>query len=299
MVASETSPRFSHYLANSAARATPHVLTLVVALTLLFGWLQSDEEYVTPKSGLGYWLGIIGGGMMLLLLGYSYRKRRPMPRVLGSIPAWFRFHMFLGIFGPLLVVYHSNFRLGALNSNVALFAMLAVSLSGVAGRYIYSKIHMGLYGRKADAQEIHADIEEMRQEFDVDLDGMQATDNFFRELSEFRARAEQAEFSSASSSFYRGALAVLHSLYLRWRLPSHAHKLVLQKAYKEGWSSAERQARVEEVEIRLSTYISAVLKAIELRFFERLFALWHLFHLPLFVLLLVTAFVHVWAVHRY
>jgi hypothetical protein len=34
-------------------------------------------------------------------------------------------------------------------------------------------------------------------------------------------------------------------------------------------------------------------------FYERLFGLWHVLHVPLFVMLLVTAVAHVVAVHRY
>jgi hypothetical protein len=36
-----------------------------------------------------------------------------------------------------------------------------------------------------------------------------------------------------------------------------------------------------------------------LAFYERLFSLWHLFHMPLFLLLVVSALVHVLAVHMY
>ena len=60
---------------------------------------------------------------MLVLLLYSLRKRYTWLRFLGPTPSWFRFHMVLGILGPLCILYHSNFTTGATNSNVALFAM--------------------------------------------------------------------------------------------------------------------------------------------------------------------------------
>jgi hypothetical protein len=37
----------------------------------------------------------------------------------------------------------------------------------------------------------------------------------------------------------------------------------------------------------------------QLAFYERLFSLWHVFHMPLFLLLVVSALVHVLAVHMY
>ena len=37
----------------------------------------------------------------------------------------------------------------------------------------------------------------------------------------------------------------------------------------------------------------------QLSFYERLFSLWHLFHMPLFILMVISALVHVLAVHMY
>ena len=34
-------------------------------------------------------------------------------------------------------------------------------------------------------------------------------------------------------------------------------------------------------------------------FYERLFALWHVFHLPIFFMMVISALVHVLAVHMY
>ena len=37
----------------------------------------------------------------------------------------------------------------------------------------------------------------------------------------------------------------------------------------------------------------------QLAIYERLFSLWHLFHMPLFILLVISALAHVLAVHMY
>jgi uncharacterized membrane protein YidH (DUF202 family) len=69
---------------------------------------------------------------------YYVRKRVGFgPKAARTIPAWFRLHVILGVAGPVLILFHCNFRLGALNSNVALFSMGAVVASGVIGRYLY------------------------------------------------------------------------------------------------------------------------------------------------------------------
>jgi hypothetical protein len=123
------------------------IFFVIVTALLCLGWYLPTERYITPKRGLGYAFGIVGGSLMLLLFLYSARKRIRGPRILGSTAAWFRFHMVLGILGPLCILYHSNFALGAV-SNVALFCMLTVAGSGLTGRYIYARIHHGLYGSK-------------------------------------------------------------------------------------------------------------------------------------------------------
>ena len=67
--------------------------------------------------------------------------------------------MLLGTLGPLAALYHCNFTTGSVNSRVALYAALLVAGSGFVGRYIYSKIHLGLYGRRTDLKELLSRIE--------------------------------------------------------------------------------------------------------------------------------------------
>jgi len=296
MTAIDVPNKFSQYLSSTLARATPPLVALAVFFALFIGWRRAEDDDLTPKSGLGYWLGIVGGGMMLFLLVYSYRKRRPMARAIGSVPTWFRIHMLLGVAGPLLVVFHSNFHLGALNSNVALFTMLIVAASGVVGRYIYGKIHMGMHGRKAQAKEIYADIEEMRADLGRDLAGM---DDVVAEMNDFGRHVVATPPKNALASLFRGAIMVVQSRFLRARARAHLHAALLKRAKSEHWGWAERRIKLRAIETRLDAYFAAHLKAMELHFFERLFSLWHVLHLPLFFLMLVAGIVHVWAVHRY
>ena len=86
---------------------------LLFTLALLAGWVLREADLVDPEQGLGYWLGIVGASMMALLLLYPLRKKMPILQVLGSTARWFKLHMILGLVGPLLVLYHCNFSLGA------------------------------------------------------------------------------------------------------------------------------------------------------------------------------------------
>ena len=135
-----TKTDYSQYHGRLRERVVPLLFGSAVVVVLWIGWANRDDNGLTPESGIGYWLGIAGGSLMLLLLLYPLRKRIKALRTLGSVGFWFRTHMILGVIGPVLVLLHTNFKLGSINSNVALLAMLVVAVSGVVGRYLYSKI---------------------------------------------------------------------------------------------------------------------------------------------------------------
>jgi len=142
----------------------PLIWCVVVAALIVWGKHAHLERYITPQRGLGYWLGITGGSMMLLLLVYSARKRFSWLRWMGGIPEWFQFHMTLGVVGPLLILFHSNFRLGATNSNVALICMLVVAGSGAVGRYIYTRLHARMDGHEDSLEQLKAVGERLRSQ---------------------------------------------------------------------------------------------------------------------------------------
>jgi len=93
--AAATRPAAAPAAARVAAKAPrlhwPLVWTVVVAGVIFWGMHAHLERYVTPQRGTGYWLGIVGGSLMLLLLVYSARKRYSWLRWMGGIPAWFEF----------------------------------------------------------------------------------------------------------------------------------------------------------------------------------------------------------------
>ena len=125
------------------------ILFSIVTVLLLFGWFTQDKSYLSPEDGLGYYFGIVGGSLMLLLSLYSFRKKYRFMRNWGAVKYWFSAHMFMGVLGPVFILFHANFSMGSTNSSLALWSMIIVASSGLIGRYLYKKIHYGLYGRYA------------------------------------------------------------------------------------------------------------------------------------------------------
>ena len=287
--------RAARYVSNARQKLVPGLTIAVVILVLVAGWLYRDEGHVAPDHGVGYWLGLLGGAAMLLLLFYPLRKRFRIVRAIGSVSGWFRLHMFLGLLGPILILFHANFKLGSSNSNVALASMLLVAGSGIVGRYIYSKIHLGLYGRKSDVREILEDAASFKSELGHELT---FDTDFVETMNEFSAAALQP-----AKGLLRGILALTalgwRARRCRRRLLAEARHVLSAEAMQRGWSRRIRRQRFAVVQDRLTLFFLAVRKAAAFALFERLFSLWHVLHLPLFVLLIITGVLHVIAVHTF
>ena len=61
----------------------------------------------------------------------------------------------------------------------------------------------------------------------------------------------------------------------------------------------QRWHYLRRARIYLRIHLGTVRKIAGFSFYERLFSLWHVLHLPLFIMLLVSGVVHVYAVHMY
>jgi hypothetical protein len=288
-----TKAELSQYRVRSWAKVAPLLFGCATAVVLWAGWINREDNGLTPESGVGYWLGIVGSSLMLLLLLYPLRKRMKWFRALGTVALWFRAHMILGIFGPVLILFHANFRLGSINSNVALAAMLVVAVSGVVGRYFYSQIHLGLYGRKAEVQEILADADALKRAIGA---GLPVSDRVVEQLSAFAQLGTVAPKSLLSGLLLLPVVSLRASI-VRKRLISDVRQVITVEGKRLGWSRKVRRWRLTGVTELVTLHIAAVRKAAAFAFYERLFRLWHVFHLPLFFLLVIAAIIHIFAAH--
>ncbi len=259
-------------------------------VALVAGLVLPTEHYLTPQYGAGYLLGIGGGSMMLAMLIYPLRKRSVSLAFLGSVRGWFRAHMVLGVAGPLAILYHSNFSVGATNSNVALACMLLVAGSGLAGRYLYARIHHGLYGRRASLQELTRDADRLR-----------AHSGALRVLPGLMDEVERAEAHIAAPS-----LLLVRPLAAAWRQKSEQRRLsglvrsaVAIAATRSEVVASQRARLTANAQRYVAERLMAARRVAEFEASERLFAAWHILHMPLFLMLVIVGIVHVIAVHLY
>jgi len=273
----------------------PIVWTIVIGALLVWGAHAHLERYITPQRGLGYGLGITGGSMMVLLLMYSARKRVSWLRWLGGVPAWFEFHMVLGVVGPILVLFHANFSFGATNSNVALVCMLVVAGSGVIGRYIYTRLHARLDGHEDTLEQLKAVGDRLRSQT--------TSISFLPGLLDAIDSAEK-RLIDPPKGFIRRFLHLLtggpRMVVARWLVRREIDRALNLALRRESTLIAKHAHRIAAV---ARSYADRRLEAgrrmAEYQMYARLFSLWHVLHIPLFFMLLIAGVVHVIAINVY
>ncbi|MEN9397063.1 MAG: hypothetical protein RLZ81_1593 [Pseudomonadota bacterium] len=270
------------------------IYLLLVGLTW-GAWRFSRLGLFKAGDDAGYWIGVAGGVMMLLLFGYPLRKHLRFTQNWGRMKWWFWLHMTLGIGGPLLILVHSTFRIGSLNAGVALYSMIIVALSGVVGRFIYRHVNKGLRGEEITLKELQA-FARMHQD---DARSRLA----FAPAVEARLKAfEQAQLGARPGwvTYLRQVLWLPVQRWRTLRACDPALKQALQAlAPRKGWREQD-VARHHRLALKLvRSYLDAVVGVAQFTAYERLFALWHVAHIPFVYLLIVSAIVHVVAVHAY
>lgn len=272
-----------------------HAGLMLAAAAIFVGIDGRDERRLFADEGLGYALGIIGTLLIVFLLVYPVRKRFRWLKILGNVRNWFRVHMMLGVVGPLTILYHSNFSLGSLNSSAALFAMLGVAGSGLIGRFLYSKVHHGLYGRKASLKELLASVRLTPSEAGG---AAQFVPDLMKQISEFDRQVLQPPKSVREALVLPVRLS-FQTRRGRLRILKHVSRSLDAQAATSPVVAAHK-ARLKKACARfVKEHLKRVRRVAAFAAYERLFSLWHDVHLPFFYIMLATVIVHVIAVHAY
>ena len=269
----------------------------VVCFVIYAGWCFREYELITAERGTGYYLGIIGVVLMLLLAVYPMRKRIHALAFLGGNVLWFWLHMVFGIVGPVFILFHANFGLGSLNSNMALLSMIIVAVSGIVGRYIYVRFHYGLTERIVSLAELRDDLEQEKEELSIN--------NLFVDLPE--AKKELFDFSeimltppgSLVNSIERIVSAGWRAQFIHWKMRRiiRAYLHNLADGYDLSFTR-KRQIR-RQFRNRIRRFFTLAFRVTKFNFYERSFALWHVLHIPLAFLMIVALVVHIIAVHLF
>lgn len=260
-------------------------IVLLIAVIWL-GWVVAHGHYYKSGIGLGYNLGLAGGLMMAMLLLYSLRKHVKFMQKLGKLKYWFKIHMILGVLGPTLVLFHTTFKLGSLNAAVAFYCMLLVAGSGLVGRFVYTRIHKGLYGSRSTLKEAHEELAGSSGDVKSRL-------HFFPKVEKW-VTAFEKEALEARRGFFAGVWFFLSFDVRRMLLYRRCSKNIHQVL------GAGRMADVEkEAKKMVGQYLLQIQTVAQFKKFEQIFSAWHVLHLPFMFMMVATAIFHVIWVHMY
>lgn len=267
-----------------AIRLPVLVAAVVAALLAAAAYVIAFAPYGAGDD-VGYNLGLVGGVLMLLLLPYSLRKRLRILRSSGAMKVWFLFHIWAGLLGPLLVLFHSTFYIGSFNGGVALVCTLLVTASGTVGRFFYRRVHRGMTGSRATVEEMQAALAQEQQALGTQLGP---------HLGRLPAVGEAiADYIALATTTPAGRAArTAHFLALGWsrrRVSRHLRRTL----------AAAGHGKRDSLLLAAEATLAAAQKSAQFATYERLFSLWHTIHIPFLYLLVLTAVVHVVAVHAY
>jgi hypothetical protein len=234
------------------------------------------HSQLKPSGTLGRALGIAGTVMLLLVYLYPLRKKWKWLSRKGKTKNWLDYHILMGLAAPVLITFHSAFKLRGV-AGLAYWSMIAVVVSGIVGRYLYSRIP-----RKLGAVEMS--LEEMQ-----------------------RLRAEltaQIEAQNVLSREELNRLLVLPSTDEVQRLPLlKALGLVIALDIRR-WIAIRRLRRGASAHVKNHRDLRAILAVVRkqaalskdvlfLSKMRQLFHLWHVVHRPFSYALAVLAVLHV------
>ena len=274
------SGRPSRVLILAAIAATAVFLTVLFGLDGLSYYrtplrvraYAPQHRLLRPSGPVGLALGISGAALMFGgTAAYEARKRLRVLSNAGSMKTWLEMHIFCGLVGPALVTLHTSFKFNGIVS-VAYWSMLSVLASGFVGRYLYAKIPRTQRGVEMDRKAIEERAGELRRE----LAEMTVPVKLLLRIEEMEKDLLPREGSRHGiASLLFGSLAVrrkTRAIERTIRSAGLTRQLIREALHAE----AER--------------INLLRRAASLNLTRRLFALWHVFHMP-FVWVLAAVFV--------
>lgn len=238
---------------------------------------HTDYAVLKPGGGIGHGLGIVGSIMMLIMLLYSVRKRTTLFSKIGPLSHWLDIHIYFGIFGPLLILLHSSFKVHGLVA-VSFYAMIAVAISGILGRYLYMQIPRNLRGHELSLK-------------DIDTLNRQLTEQLKTKYNFSDTLIENVEKLTSVHRLKSKSIIVFLSA-LVWQ---DLRRFFLLRQFKKHYMVAHRLSKKEMKTLFSITKQKTTLvrKLFILDRVHHLFHYWHVIHKPFAMIMIIVMFVHI------
>jgi hypothetical protein len=268
--------------------------TTVVLLTLTF--LLARSGLYSYDDNVAYWLGVVGGSLMLILLAYPLRKYLPWLWVqrLGGMKSWLIGHMLIGIAAPLLILLHCTFRTGSINAAMALWSMIIVVCSGFIGRFLFGHTMRGVRVERKNLDDFRT-VARLTDETDSTL----WFSPYARKLLVmFEERALDAEHA-AQHWLHLLTVLPIESWIVRIQAQHAINEELEILAKVKHWSYPEHSEHIATAKHIVVEYLTCIMRVALYRAWEKLFSYWHVAHIPFVFMLVFASVIHIIAVHLY
>ncbi len=237
-------------------------------------FFSSEHQSLKPSGMLGHGFGIVGTLMMIFGVAvYMMRKRKVFS--FGYLKHWLEFHIFLCIVGPMFVLFHTAFKFGGI-VQISFWSMVAVVLSGVAGRFIYIQIPRTIQGRELNLNEISQMNDELNSAI-VKQVGKVSFDKINLLLDEMH---------NASMNKNLLTMTIFFGFIFR--------KRELKKIKAEIVACGIKEKQTLKAVLKLANQKMVLQRRIDfLKVMQKWFHYWHIVHLPFAISMFVIMIIHV------
>ena len=289
--------------AGERGHHTRLVCGYILAISLILGLaiygfnyytLGSDERPFSPKHALlkpsgaiGVKLGFLGFAMFLCIFLYPLRKRWAWLGRQGSARHWLDIHVLLGLSAPFVIALHSSFKFRGF-AGMAFWIMVAVSLSGVIGRYLYGQIPRSLNAAELSLKE----LQEMQDRLVCQLAEQRLLPEAdLRSLLRLPSRESVQRLAMPLALVHMIALDVSRAFRvarLRRRALGIGEKLATLGGFlKTSHHDLERAISAAREEAATAKRVLFLAKA------QQVFHLWHVVHKPFSYTFAILALIHI------
>jgi hypothetical protein len=238
------------------------------------------HPWLRPSGFVGQTAGVVALVIFVFLWLYPLRKRIKRLAFTGSVGRWLDVHVTAALSLPLLLGIHAGWRFEGI-IGLGYGAILLVCASGVAGRYLYTRIPRTRSGVELTREEVAAQRSAL-------IDRIAQTTTVSRSVIERALAVEAPNLERA------GLLSVIRHMsandLARWRLARTLRARLTSLAPKTGHLS---RPTIEEA-VRLASREIALAQQIRmLDATHRVFRFWHVAHRPVALTALITVLIHV------
>ena len=248
---------------------------------------SDKHELLRPSGRIGINLGILGTVLFCIIFLYALRKVIPVLGRFGTAKHWMDFHIICGVSAPIIIAFHASFKFNNI-AGVAFWIMLAVAISGIAGRYLYAQIPQSLIAAKTSLHELQANEEQLAEA--LKEQSVISEEKLSRIFA--MPTAEQVRQSTTLGSLGTMVLLDMRRPFQVAALRRQASS-VAQYIYSFGGLFSTGNPKIENIVRLVRKKASLSKRILFLDRAERVFHLWHVVHRPFSYAFAVLAVIHI------